>query len=433
MGSSARQPYSASTASEPTPATRTRVELFIGKGGVGKSTLACAAAFACAKSGGRVLLVSIDQAHSLGDVLDTHIAHDAGAVTGIQTVGDADSVEVIEIDSLALLEDRFRDLMSSAARGAGRGHGHPLTALDPAELTGLPGAQELLALNEIREYVDEQTWDTVIVDCGPSADLLRTVAAPDMLLGYLDRLWPPGDRMAAVLGTDPRAAVLAATVDRVVAGVTAVRALLAHRRTSAVLVTSAERVAAAEAARTRSAATVLGLRLAAVVVNKVLPQLESESAARPDPMARWYRDRRAEQSAVLADLRVRLADVRTVVVPHTDGEPIGPRALTALGGTLRAALADAASGSVPAASAAVRLESGEGVAAVYALAIPVRLVDPATLRLGRAGDDLILGADGVRRRVRLASVLRRCVVAGAELDGSELIVRFRPDPEVWPA
>jgi arsenite-transporting ATPase len=47
-------------------------------------------------------------------------------------------------------------------------------------------------------------------------------------------------------------------------------------------------------------------------------------------------------------------------------------------------------------------------------------------------DDLIVGADGIRRRLRLAPVLRRCTVDGAELGGGLLVVRFRPDPEVWP-
>ncbi len=57
----------------------------------------------------------------------------------------------------------------------------------------------------------------------------------------------------------------------------------------------------------------------------------------------------------------------------------------------------------------------------------------AALTLGRVGDDLIIGVGGMRRRVRLASVLRRCIVVDAALRGSELTVRFRPNPEVWPA
>ena len=59
--------------------------------------------------------------------------------------------------------------------------------------------------------------------------------------------------------------------------------------------------------------------------------------------------------------------------------------------------------------------------------------DSGALSLGRVDDDLIIGAGGMRRRVRLASVLRRCIVTDAQLKGSELTVRFRPDPEVWPA
>lgn len=59
-------------------------------------------------------------------------------------------------------------------------------------------------------------------------------------------------------------------------------------------------------------------------------------------------------------------------------------------------------------------------------------VDPSSLSLGRVEDDVLVGADGVRRRVRLASVLRRCVVNGAELDGSYLIIRFSPDPRCSP-
>jgi arsenite-transporting ATPase len=60
-------------------------------------------------------------------------------------------------------------------------------------------------------------------------------------------------------------------------------------------------------------------------------------------------------------------------------------------------------------------------------------LDPGALTLGRVDDDLIIGAGGLRRRVRLASVLRRCIVIDAALRGNELTVRFRPNPEVWPA
>jgi len=70
---------------------------------------------------------------------------------------------------------------------------------------------------------------------------------------------------------------------------------------------------------------------------------------------------------------------------------------------------------------------------VYRMRLEMPQLDAGALRLGRAGDDLIIGVADLRRRVRLAPVPRRCVVTEATLRGTELTVRFRPDPQVWPA
>ncbi|MFC9438167.1 ArsA family ATPase [Nocardia sp. NPDC057030] len=417
----------------------TRVELFIGKGGVGKTTLACATAMSYARAGARVLVASLDQAHSLGDALGFRFPHDPGTVTGIANV--LPGLDVIEVDSLALLEDRFRDVVRVLSPGTGHEHGIDLAALDPAELTGLPGVQELLMLVEITQFANENDWDVIVVDCPPSADMLRIVTAPDTLLGYLERIWPPHARAMSTVGTDVRQAILAATVERIVNAVTEVRDLLAdHRRTGARLITVAERVTLAESERVRSAAALLGLRLDAVVVNKVLPPtspLDTEH-----PAVHWYLNRRGEQLAAIAELERSMPGIPLLIAQHTGPEPIGLTSLAALsyavdsdrntGGTGpmlsdSPAEVDASSG-----EPVVRCESGTGLRAIYTLRMPLPVVDAATLRLGRVEDDLIVGADGVRRRVRLAPVLRRCTVDGAELDGGQLVVRFRPDPELWP-
>ncbi|MFI6165726.1 ArsA family ATPase [Nocardia sp. NPDC051052] len=417
----------------------TRVELFIGKGGVGKTTLACATAMSYARAGSRVLVASLDQAHSLGDALGFRFPHDPGTVTGIANV--LPGLDVIEVDSLALLEDRFRDVVRVLAPGVGHEHGIDLAALDPAELTGLPGVQELLMLVEITQFANEDDWDVIVVDCPPSADMLRIITAPDTLLGYLERIWPPHARAMSTVGTDLRQAILAATVERIVKAVTEVRDLLAdHQRTGARLITVAERVTLAESERVRSAATLLGLRLDAVVVNKVLPPtspLDTEH-----PAVHWYLNRRGEQLAAIAELERAMPGIPLLIAQHTGPEPIGLTSLAALsyaadsdrntGGTGpmlsdSPAEVDASSG-----EPVVRCESGTGLRAIYTLRMPLPVVDAATLRLGRVEDDLIVGADGVRRRVRLAPVLRRCTVDGAELDGGHLVVRFRPDPELWP-
>ncbi|WP_068275986.1 ArsA family ATPase [Aldersonia kunmingensis] len=409
-----------------------KVEFFVGKGGAGKTTLACAAAIGHAERGRRVLLVSIDQAHSVADALGTRMAHMPGTTPGIHRI--AEGFDALEIDSLALLEQRFRDIARLLSAGGGHEHGIDLGALDPAEITGLPGVQELLALGEIVDLAGSDEWDVVIVDCGATADLQRTIAAPASVLGYLERIWPQHERVGAAIGQDLRLAVVVATLERAVSAVSAIRDLLADRdRTGAQLVTVPERVALAEAARTRSALALLGLRLDAVIVNKVLDQLDSASNPTTDPIVRWYTERRREQLEVIGELERAMADVPIIVAVHTGAEPVGLASLGELAGTVCEDFAGGDGAAGDTSPSTVRLESGAGVDSIYAMRLHLPLVDPSSLSLGRAEDDLIVGADGVRQRVRLASVLRRCDVDSAELDGHSLVVRFRPNPDIWPA
>ncbi|GAB2673339.1 ArsA family ATPase [Nocardia goodfellowii] len=410
----------------------TRLQLFVGKGGVGKTTMACATAVSFARAGQRVLIASLDQAHSLGDALGVRLPHDPGTVAGITRV--TTGLDAIEVDSLALLEDRFHDVLRMLSTGGKHEHGVDLAALDPAELTGLPGVQELLMLVELAQFADEDDWDVLVVDCPPSADMLRIVTAPGTLLGYLERIWPPHARAMSAGGMDLRRAVLATTVEKIVAAVTEVRDLLAdHARTGATLVTVAERVAVAETERVRSAAALLGLRLDVVLVNKILPEVPPADSAHP--AIDWYLTRRAEQLSVVDQLRRRFdGDLQVLIAQHSGSEPVGVAALAELGS---AVAEDTPTYNLPevrtsSGEPVVRWESGTGLHSVYTLRMHLPVVDPATLRLGRVEDDVIVGADGVRRRVRLAPVLRRCTVDTAELDGNHLVLRFVPDPELWP-
>lgn len=133
---------------------------------------------------------------------------------------------------------------------------------------------------------------------------------------------------------------------------------------------------------------------------------------------------------VLDDLDRVIGDVQLVLVPHLAGEPIGPKALGELLDCARKRDGSPPPGPL---RPVVDRESGSGLDAVYRLRLALPQVDSSVLSLGRVDDDLIIGVGAMRRRVRLASVLRRCIVIDAQLRGSELTVRFRPNPEVWPA
>jgi arsenite-transporting ATPase len=176
----------------------------------------------------------------------------------------------------------------------------------------------------------------------------------------------------------------------------------------------------------------MGVRVNELIVNQILIQDDSyEYRNLPEhPAFDWYSERICEQQAVLAELDTTIGDVQLVLVPHLAGEPIGPKALGELLDSARRR--DGMPPPRPPRPIVDR-ESGTGLEATYRLRLELPHVDSAALTLGRVDDDLIIGAGGMRRRVRLASVLRRCIVVDAQLKGKELTVRFRPNPEVWPA
>jgi arsenite/tail-anchored protein-transporting ATPase len=410
-----------------------RISLFVGKGGVGKSTLATATAVRDARAGLRVLIVSTDQAHSTGDVLGTTVAPTGLRQPTRVLADDADAgggfLDALALDTLALLEVRWQEV---AAVLAARFPESDVGSVAPEELSALPGIQEVLGLHEVGEMAASGTWDHVVVDCASTADAMRMLTLPSAFALYVERAWPRHRRLSLAVD-DARAVGTVELLERITAGTERLGALLTDEsRVTAHLVLTPERVVAAEAARTLGALALMGVSVAELIVNEILIQDDSfEYRNLPEhPAFDWYTERIAEQNAVLEELDATIGDVKLILVPHLAGEPIGPKALAEL-----LELARSRDGSPPPGPLrpVVDRESGSGLDAVYRLRLELPQVDSAALTLGRVDDELIIGAAGLRRRVRLASVLRRCTVIDAQLRGGELTVRFRPDPEVWPA
>ena len=151
-----------------------RIILFTGKGGVGKSTVASGTAALAATRGLRTLVLSTDGAHSLSETF--------GSPVGAEPSQVADNLFVQQVDAQLRFEQSWAEIQ-----------GYLLSVLDVAgvdslaaeELTVIPGAEEVLALLELRNHVVSGEWDVVIVDCAPTAETLRLLALPEALGWYL--------------------------------------------------------------------------------------------------------------------------------------------------------------------------------------------------------------------------------------------------------
>ncbi|MGB2921951.1 MAG: ArsA family ATPase [Mycobacterium sp.] len=413
---------------------RARIGLFVGKGGVGKSTLATATAVRAARAGMRVLIVSTDQAHSTGDVLGTTVTP-TGRREPTRVLAELDtaesgggSLDALALDTLALLATRWREIAGVLSE---RFPESDVGDIAPEELSAFPGVQEVLGLHEVGELADSGQWDLVVVDCASTADAMRMLTLPATFGLYLERAWPRHRRLSGA--DDARTAAVVGLLERIGVGTDQLSTMLTDSaRVSAHLVMTAERVVAAEAVRTLGSLALMGVPVAELIVNQLLVEDDSfEYRNLPEhPAFDWYAERISEQRVVLDELDRVIGDVALVLVPHLAGEPIGAKALGELLDCARRRDGSPPPGPL---RPVVDRESGSGLDAVYRLRLDLPQVDSSALSLGRVGDDLIIGVGGMRRRVRLASVLRRCLVTDAALRGTELTVRFRPNPEVWPA
>ena len=391
-----------------------RVLLFTGKGGVGKTTTAAATAALAAQRGNRVLVLSTDVAHSLADALDLPL--------GPQPTQVHDRLYAMQVDGQGAFERSWRDIQAFLLAVLERAG---VDALQAEELTVLPGAEEVLALLEVKRQVDSGRWDVVVVDCAPTGETLRLLALPEALQRYADKIFPAQRRalkalrplMSRINGPAVPSEALFAAVEQLQGELGQVRALLTSPQASVRLVLTPEAVVVAEARRTLTSLALYGYRVDGLVANRCFPAGSTDQF-----LQRWV----AAQQEQLAGISRDAAPLPVVMGPYCAAEPVGLTSLLALGAALYGDV-DPVAAAAPGADLLQVEQTQEG----FRLSLALPLAHRKDLELARSGSDLIVTVAGHRRVLALPSALQRCLVAGASLADGRLAIAFTPDPALW--
>jgi arsenite-transporting ATPase len=155
---------------------------FVGKGGVGKTTVAAAYAVHTARknSRSRVLLVSTDPAHSLADVLQLKLR---SSPTAVRVRGG--KLWAWELDAPRLFADFFRQYKQSLLGIVERGSLFSAAEISPLLETALPGMSEISALLAIRDAINSKKYSHIVVDTAPFGHTLRLFSLPEQFIRVL--------------------------------------------------------------------------------------------------------------------------------------------------------------------------------------------------------------------------------------------------------
>ncbi|WP_026478364.1 ArsA family ATPase [Alkaliphilus transvaalensis] len=156
-----------------------RIILYTGKGGVGKTSIAASTACKIASEGKRVLVISTDQAHSLGDSFDKKLSNNPLKIDTNLYAMEIDSIVENE-KAWGNLKKYIEKLMTVKSE----------KTIESEELLVFPGFEELLALIKIKEIYDEGQYDVLIVDCAPTGETMSLLKFPDLFKWWMEKIYP---------------------------------------------------------------------------------------------------------------------------------------------------------------------------------------------------------------------------------------------------
>jgi len=244
-----------------------RIIIFTGKGGVGKTTVASATAVLCAKNGYKTLVISTDPAHNLSDCFGVEIGSEVKQISS--------NLYGLEIDAEKELEENWRviqDYLSKLFITRG------LDDIIAEEVSIFPGINELFSLLKISKFYNEKKFDVQIIDCAPTAESLALLTFPDVISWYMEKLFPIQKKLLPkvkpilekTLSLPLPEEEVYETVEELYNKLVAIKNILVNKEVCSIrLVLNPEKIVIKETQRAFSYFHLYGLRVDAVIVNKI--------------------------------------------------------------------------------------------------------------------------------------------------------------------
>jgi arsenite-transporting ATPase len=387
-----------------------RIILYLGKGGVGKTTISAATAVRSAALGKRTLVVSTDLAHSLADCFHTTLTSEP---TELRTNLWAQEVNVL--DEMRRSWSKLQESMSKVLRKRG------MDAVMAEELALIPGMDEIVSLINIYRNARDGDFEVVVIDAAPTGETVRLLSMPDTFQWYASRLTGNGSLSLArplIKAVMPNNAEILQAINTLSERVKTLREVLSDPQTSSYRpVVNPERMVIKEALRAETYLALFGYPIDSVICNRVI----QPDNYRDTFMQELYRNQEK--------LRQQIHDTFTPLpiweVPYRSREILG---IDALGELAQAVFGEQDPTQVFYRGAIQEIKR-EGDS--YILRLPLPHVEMNKVQMTKRGDEMIVEIGNFKRDITLPTILANQEATVARFVNKALEIHFTaPSEEV---